>query len=123
MGEEWTLAENYADIFRDKVLTKRGRVARVPVLDIGTLMFREREFPDDADARSLQATFREAFPQRDEDFEKIFLFRSEDSEKIFSGAAKPQDYRAAIREVLVQDVTTAQPNSSCRYGSGHHGSR
>ena len=73
-GEEWKLAENYADIFRDKVLTKGPDIARAPTLDIAILFLRDSEFPDDADARTLEQAFRGAFRQRDEDYEKLFVF-------------------------------------------------
>ena len=106
-GEEWELVDDYANIFRDKVLTKGAEVTRAPVLDIAMLVFREREFPDDADARSLETAFRGAFPQRDEDYEKLFVFHPEDPDKIFADAAEPQDYRVAILSVLVDDVKSS----------------
>lgn len=106
-GEEWVLADNYADVFRDKVLTKSDEVARAPVVDIAALFTRDSEFPDDADARSLETAFKEMFPQRNEDFEKIFVFRPEDEEKIFVDASEEQDYQAAILSVIVDDVKSA----------------
>lgn len=106
-GEEWELAENYADIFRDKVLTKGADVARAPTLDIAMLFFRDSEFPDDADARALETAFRGAFRQRDEDYEKLFVFHPEDPDKIFADAAEPQDYQQAILSVLVDDVKSS----------------
>ncbi|KZC98728.1 MULTISPECIES: AAA family ATPase [Thalassospira] len=106
-GEEWILADDYADIFRDKVLTKGPNVARAPILDIAALFFRDREFPDDADARDLEAAFRSEFPQRDEDYEKLFVFHPEDPDKIFVEASEDQDYYAAIQQVLVNDVKSS----------------
>lgn len=106
-GEKWELADNYADIFRDKVLTKGADVARAPTLDIAILFFRDSEFPDDADARALETAFRGAFPQRDEDYEKLFVFHPEDPDKIFADAAEPQDYQTAILGVLVDDVKSS----------------
>src|SRR5690606_41338225 len=75
------------------------------------LFFRDSEFPDDADARALEAAFRGAFPQRDEDYEKLFVFHPEDPEKIFADAAEPQDYQGAILSVLV-DRKSTRLNSS-----------
>ena len=106
-GEEWTLSDNYADIFRDKVLTKGTDIARAPTLDIAMLVFRDREFQDDADARSLETAFRGAFPQRDDDYEKMFVFHPEDPDMIFADAEEGQDYEAAIRSVLVDDVKSS----------------
>ncbi len=106
-GEHWELSDNYADIFREKVLTKGTAVERVSTLDLAIIFFRDSEFPDDADARSLEAAFRDAFPQRDEDYEKLFFFRPEDPDKIFTEASEPQDYQAAILKVLVDDVKSS----------------
>ena len=106
-GEEWTLDDKYSDIFRDKVLTKGDQVARAPVVDIAALIFREREFPDTVDARELQTAFRGAFPQRDEDFQKIFVFHPEDAGYLFTDASEPQDYDAAILDVLIGDVKSS----------------
>lgn len=106
-GEEWALADNYANIFRDKVLTKGTDIARAPALDIAVLFFRDREFPDDADARSLETMFRGAFPQRDEEYEKLFVFHPEDPDKIFADSEDSQDYQTAILNVLVDDVKSS----------------
>lgn len=106
-GEKWELAEDYADIVRDKVMTKGQSVARAPVLDLAVLMFRAQVFEDSADARTLEQLFRKTFEQRDADFEKIFVFHSEDQAKIFEDDATLQDYEAAIKSVLVEDVKTA----------------
>ena len=107
-GEEWTLADNYADIFRSKVLTKGTRVTRAPVLDIATLFFRDREFSDETDVRSLEKTFRDSFPQRDKDYEKLFVFYPENPNEVFVDAAVPQDYRASILDVLVDDIKSSK---------------
>ena len=107
-GEEWELAGNYAGIFRDKVLTKGDHVERAPTLDLSILFFREKEFPDDADARTLEVEFRNTFPQRDEDYEKLFEFRPEVSDNIFVDASEVQDYQAAIVDALVDDVQSAE---------------
>lgn len=106
-GEVWELADDYADIFREKALTKGDDVARAPTLDIATLLFRDTEFPDDADARALETAFRGSFPQRDEDYEKVFVFHPEDTDKIFADASEPQDYQAAVLSALVDDVKSS----------------
>lgn len=103
-GENWSLADTYADVFRDKALTKSANAARVPVIDVAAIMLRDEEFNDAADARALEAKFRERFPQREADYQKIFVFNPEDEAKIFAPATEPQDYRAAILDRLVGDV-------------------
>ena len=106
-GESWKLSENYADIFRDKVLSKGQSVVRAPVLDLAVLMCRDMTFDDAAEARTLEQRFRQVFPMRDTDFEKIFVFHPEDQSNIFDDVGIEQDYREAIRSVLVDDVKTA----------------
>src|SRR6516165_7466526 len=39
--EYWQLSNDFADIFRDKALTKSGEVARVPVVDVAIILFRQ----------------------------------------------------------------------------------
>ncbi len=107
-GENWELAENYADVFRTNVLSKSGQVARVPVVDLAAVLFREETFGEADDARTLEKRFRERFPQKDADYEKLFVFLSEDRDHIFAPDTVPQDYEAAINNALVEDVKTAE---------------
>lgn len=106
-GELWTLADTYADVFRDKALTKGGNTERVPVVDLAALMLRDEEFEDGADARTLEARFRAKFAQPDAEYQKIFVFHSEDADKIFAPAEEEQDYLAAIRDRLVAEASGA----------------
>ena len=106
-GEYWTLAENYAEIVREKVLVKGKDINRVPVLDLCVLMFRDEVFDDIASAATLATKFRETFPQRDEDFEKIFIFRSEDESSLFTTSDDFQDYETAITSVLIEGALGA----------------
>src|SRR5690606_9482793 len=91
----------------DKVLSKGGAISRVPVVDVAALLFRAEEFADNATARTLEARFRAEFPQRDQDYERMFVFHDEDSERIFEDSQSEQDYEAAIIASLVQDVRTS----------------
>lgn len=106
-GESWKLAENYADIFREKVLSKGQNVHRAPVLDLAILMFRNETFDDSADARFLEMRFRQQFSMRDADYDKLFVFHPEDQAKIFAEATTSQDYEEAIKATLVEDVKSA----------------
>lgn len=106
-GESWKLTDEYADIFRDKVLSKGQNIQRAPVLDLAILMFRGEDFSDSADARTLEQRFRQQFPMRDSDYDKLFIFHPEDQSKLFIDAVEPQDYEATIKETLVEDVKTA----------------
>ena len=105
--DEWRLADNYAEIFRDKVLSKSGSISRVPVVDVAALLFREDEFKDGATATTLEARFREVFSQRDQDFQKMFVFHDEESDRIFAESDVEQDYEAAIIERLVSDIKSS----------------
>lgn len=106
-GESWELRENYADIFRTNVLTKSGQVERVPVVDLAVLLFRSENFDAADDAQAIERRFRERFPQKDIDYEKLFVFVAEDNEHIFISDAIAQDYNDAIKSALVDDVKTA----------------
>lgn len=114
-GEQWLLAADYVEIFCAKVLTKAGRLTRVPVLDIAILMFRTVEFNDDASAETLEALFRDTFPQRDEDYSRIFVYRAELSSTVFLSRPTPPDYDAAIKSILQEQINTpsitGQPSS------------
>nr|WVJ84965.1 AAA family ATPase [Xanthomonas campestris pv. campestris] len=103
--EHWTLSAGYADIFRQKVLVKGQSVAKVPLLDLSLILFREEQFLDGDDSLALEARFKERFPQSREDFEKIFDFEPEDQAAIFAGPGDDQDYQAAIKNALVADIT------------------
>ncbi|UXN65408.1 AAA family ATPase [Phyllobacterium sp. A18/5-2] len=107
-GENWELAENYADVFRTNVLTKSGQVARIPIVDLAVILFREETFGEADDARALEKRFREGFPQSDTDYEKLFIFQSEERDHVFAPDTVPQDYVAAIKSALVEDVKTAE---------------
>ncbi|MBQ1784212.1 MAG: AAA family ATPase [Gammaproteobacteria bacterium] len=106
-GENWILAEDYADIFREKVLKKGQSASRVPVLDLAVLMFRNEEFPDTADANELQNRFRQQFQMRNDDYEKIFVLNPEANSSLFEESDQPQDYESAIKGTLVEDARTA----------------
>ncbi|MCZ7885399.1 McrB family protein [Agrobacterium salinitolerans] len=106
-GENWKLTDNYADVFRTNVLTKSGQVTRVPVVDLAAILFRNEPFEDADDARALEKKFRERFPQREIDYEKLFEFVSEEREHIFAPDTESQDYEGAIKGALVEDVKTA----------------
>lgn len=107
-GEEWALAHNYADIFRENVLNKNSKITRIPVIDIATLLFRNDAFDESDDARTLERRFRERFPQRDNDYEKLFIFHPEEKEQLFTAGDIPQDYETAVKKMLVDDVKTAK---------------
>jgi DNA polymerase III delta prime subunit len=102
--DEWRLSENYADVFREKVLSKGGTTSRVPVVDVAVLLFRNDIFPDTVDVRDLETKFRGAFPQRDADYERMFVFHDEESDGCFADEAIEQDYEAAIIASLVSDI-------------------
>lgn len=105
--DNWVLDENYAEIFRNKVLSKGGKVARVPIIDVVVILFRLNEFSDEDTARTLEAKFRSEFPQHDQDYERIFVFHDEEDDRIFIDSEVPQDYELAITQELVSDVRDA----------------
>lgn len=107
-GDHWTLAMNYADTMRDKVLGKVGAITRVPVVDLAVILFRSRDFLDDADANTIEDDFRNSFPQTSDDYHKLFQFNDEDASNIFLSANiddPPPDYETAVRAQLLEDIT------------------
>lgn len=99
-GDHWTLADDYADIVRDTVLTKAGAVTRVPLVDLAAVMLRDQTFPDGADARSLETAFRATFPQSDDEYSKLFAFVDEDADRLFQTDPPPNGYDEAIKSAL-----------------------
>ena len=103
-GENWTFAGDYAETFRNKVLHKGGQTTRAPVVELAIVMFRERKFDDSAGVAALVEGFRNAFPQRDEDFERIFVVEADEEHSLFDDGDVGQDYYSAIRAALIDDV-------------------
>lgn len=99
----WTLAPNYAEIFRDKALTKGGDVQRVPVVDLAALMFRDEDV-EAATAEGLEKNFRARFKMADDDYRKIFVFRAEAAGGIFQELPPGTATNVAIEEALIADV-------------------
>src|SRR5690606_36011481 len=77
--------------------------------DLAAVMLRERPFPDGADARTLEAAFRAAFPQRDDDYEKMFVFVDEQPDRLFQAEAPPDGYEGAIKQALNEIDAKAGP--------------
>jgi len=107
-GDHWLLADDYADTVRKSVLTKAGTVTRVPVVDLAAVMLRNHTFPDDADARALEAVFRATFSQSDDAYEKMFAFVDEAADRLFQ-ADPPAGYEEAIAGALNEIDPKAGP--------------
>jgi MoxR-like ATPase len=108
-GDHWMLADNYADVVRDSVLTKAGTVTRVPAIELAAILLRTQTFPDGADARTLEAAFRAAFPQTDDEYEKMFSFVDEASDHLFQADAPAFGYDDAIKAALTEIDAKAGP--------------
>ena len=102
-GEYWTLANNYADIFRDKVLTKGGQVARIPVVDLSILLFRNEKFDSPNGAITLEKMFRDRFSQSNDDYRKLFVFENEELDNIFFETDTIPEYDEAILSSLISE--------------------
>ena len=101
----WTLADDYAEIFRTKALTKAGNLFKIPVLDLGIALFRTDEFPDGSTATTIVDKFRQTFSQRDPDFQQIFDFKEEPAQYLFTSdpVNVPGDYDAVLLAALISD--------------------
>lgn len=80
----WQLANDFDDTVRRKVMTRGGETTRANVLDVAVWLFRNEEFPDNADATSLQQRFRDTFSMSDEVYNKLFEINDEPAENIFT---------------------------------------
>ncbi len=96
----WMLAENFDDIVRTKVMTRGGETTRANVLDIAAWLFRSEEFPDNADAKSLEDRFKERFPLTEEQYNKLFEFNEEPSDNIFTDVPPTQQQIEQLVEEL-----------------------
>lgn len=105
----WKLADDFADKFRDNVLSKGGNVTRVPVVDLAVVMLRNKVFPDGADAQSLETAFRDAFKLSDDDYEKLFVFKSEPADQLFQQQQPAGGYDDAITQALVSTDPKSGP--------------
>lgn len=108
--EHWTLAGDYADIFRNKALTKQGKAFRVPVVDLGVILFRDDDI-EPASAAEIVKRFRNRFTMEEADYQKIFQFREEDPAEIFT-SVKPTKMKMseAIASALISEVV--QPSAA-----------
>ncbi len=107
----WTLSGTYADIFRDRALTKGGQVSRVPVIDLAVVMFRADDI-EPGSAEGLETAFRARFPQSDDDYRKIFVFRAENAANLFGDVRPGQATIEAIKDSLIAETVppSAAPN-------------
>jgi len=105
---EWTLKDNFADIFVTKVLSRGGAVHRIPVVDLGIWLFRDEEFGDDANAESVEDRFRDRFRFDNADYEKLFQFTPENADRIFKpDQPEPATLRVAIEKALIKEPEEA----------------
>lgn len=104
------LAVIYADICREKMLTKGGVTTRIPVVDVAVILGRWTIWPDSADAASLRHWFRQQFPQDADDYEALFSFADEERTRIFTDAEQePLDYDSAIKAQLLEEAPPQPP--------------
>jgi hypothetical protein len=65
-----TLAPNYAEIFVGKVLTKAGKVTRIPALALAVWLYKLEELPPTAS--ELVERFKQGFHFGDAEFASLF---------------------------------------------------
>lgn len=102
--EQWKLEPDYVNIIRDKALTKRGEVTRVPALPLGAFLFRAKEFSDRTQPSDLGSELKKTFGLTDTEYESLF----EESTPIgdFSSARlSPEDVQRIINESGVLQAT------------------
>lgn len=107
----WTLSPSYAEIFRDKALTKGGVDSRVPALDLAVLLLRAEAFEEGSTSRTLIDKFRERFPQQDEDFHRIFVVVDEPPNELFTSEdiEEPALVRAIAETLITEPAVAKKP--------------
>jgi hypothetical protein len=112
-GTLWSLADDYAEIFRDKVLTKGGAPFKIPVLDLAAILFRGEDFPDGPTAETILQRFRTRFQQKDQDFATLFSFHPESPDALFTDTPLDisETYDDVILKNLVPEKVPAPPSA------------
>lgn len=108
-GTYWKLAPNAADILANRAFTRAGTTRRANVIDLAAWLFREREFPDNANSDDLLTLFRSTFPMQDVDFNKLFEYVPEDPAQLFGNTRLTADEvsETALALATEEDKTTA----------------
>ncbi|MET3463916.1 McrB family protein [Variovorax atrisoli] len=105
----WQLSKDFAQIVRDRVLTKGTEVSRINVIDLAVWMFREEDFPDGSNAETLVQRFKERFRIDGPDFDTLFVFEAEPAASIFVNA-KPtrEEIDSAIAALAFADAAATK---------------
>lgn len=100
----WRLMPNYAEIFRERGLSKASAVNRVPVVDLACILLRRERFPSGATVETLVAVFKKTFPQKDSDFELMFEATPESASEIFTkDVVGDEQYDHALEQSLIEE--------------------
>jgi MoxR-like ATPase len=84
-GTYWKLSTDAADILSERAMTRAGVTRRANLVDFAIWLFRDKEFPDDANSDTLLTLFRSTFPMSDADFNKLFEYSPEAPEHLYGG--------------------------------------
>lgn len=68
----WRVTVDYLNILKKKVLTKSGRLTKVPAIPLGMFLLRNRPFPDTAGVGEIGRYLRDAFNLSPEEYEELF---------------------------------------------------
>lgn len=110
-NELWQLSEDYTDIVRDKILTKGGKVTKIPLLDLAALFLRDESFSaDDATAEELERRFFLRFPFSDKAKNALFRRYSESPETLFfEEVSRPDvEYIEALTSAIIEEKTASK---------------
>ncbi|MGE3779433.1 MAG: McrB family protein, partial [Pirellulaceae bacterium] len=70
--ERWRLTVDYLNIIKKKVLTKGGRLTKVPAVPLGMFLLRARAFPDTAAAEDVGRALRDTFNLTEDEYTELF---------------------------------------------------
>ncbi len=105
-SEEWKFTKRYLDILKEKMLSKRGAVSRVPVFDLCAWLYRVKEFPNGVTLANLATRFKQDYHLGDREYSTIFTEdRSDGSPQDAQGYFVDRRPSDELILELVTDVT------------------
>lgn len=95
---QWRLTLDYLNILKKKVLTKGGRLTRVPAIPLGMFLLRNRPFPDTAAIEDVGRSLRDTFNLSPEEYTELFEETTRPSSDFASAALSQDEVLQAIGE-------------------------
>jgi hypothetical protein len=109
--ERWRLTVDYLNIIKKKVLTKGGRLTKVPAIPLGMFLLRARSFPDTATPQDVGRALRDTFNLTEEEYTELFEEGTRPSADFATAGLSADEVLQAIGESGVV-TETREPRST-----------